>query len=418
MKQKAKNIIKHPLIRGSTILVSGSLFANLFNFLYNLFMVRSLSVTDYGTLASIISLITFPALIVTAVNPMVVRFAGDFFAKNDLLRLKGLFNKMFFFLLAVGLIIFILILVFLHQIAYFFHISNYIILIFADIIILLSFLNAINGSFLQAKLAFGFLVLVALFGALLKLGLGVLFVFLGYSVSGAVIALVVATIGSYLISFIPFRFLFIKKIKSPEINTRELFSYGLPSALTLLGLISFISTDILLAKHFFNAVQAGQYAGLSLIGRVIFFIAAPIGTVMFPLIVQKHAKGESYINTFRLSIAMVLIPSILLTLFYYFFPDFSILFFLKRKDYLTIAPYLSMFGLYITFYNVVILFANFYLSIKKTNIYLPVLIAAILQIVLITLYHQTFFEIIMISFGLILLLAIGFLVYYPYATKK
>jgi len=418
MRQLAKNVIKHPLIRGSTILVSGSLLANLFNFLYNLFMVRTLSITDYGTLASIISLITFPALIVTAVNPMVVRFAGDYFAKNDQMSLRGLYNKIFIFLFSVGLILSVLFIIFLPQIADFFHSTNYFILILADIIIFLSFISAVNGSFLQAKLAFGFIVIIGLVAALLKLGLGVFFVIIGYSVSGAVIALVVSAIGGYLVSFFPLRFLFLKKFKTPELNTKELFRYGLPSALTLLGLISFISTDILLVKHYFDPVHAGQYAGLSLIGRVIFFIAAPIGTVMFPLIVQKHAKGESYINTFRLSIGLVLIPSLLLTLFYYFFPDFSILFFLKRREYLSIAPYLSMFGLYITFYNVVTLFANFYLSIKKTRIYLPVLVAAILQIALITIYHQTFLQIITISFVLILLLTIGFLVYYPYATKK
>jgi len=381
-------------------------------------MVRTLSITDYGTLASIISLITFPALIVTAVNPMVVRFAGDYFAKNDQMSLRGLYNKIFIFLFSVGLILSVLFIIFLPQIADFFHSTNYFILILADIIIFLSFISAVNGSFLQAKLAFGFIVIIGLVAALLKLGLGVFFVIIGYSVSGAVIALVVSAIGGYLVSFFPLRFLFLKKFKTPELNTKELFRYGLPSALTLLGLISFISTDILLVKHYFDPVHAGQYAGLSLIGRVIFFIAAPIGTVMFPLIVQKHAKGESYINTFRLSIGLVLIPSLLLTLFYYFFPDFSILFFLKRREYLSIAPYLSMFGLYITFYNVVTLFANFYLSIKKTRIYLPVLVAAILQIALITIYHQTFLQIITISFVLILLLTIGFLVYYPYATKK
>jgi O-antigen/teichoic acid export membrane protein len=418
MKQTAQKVLKHPLIRGSSIVVSGGLLANFFNFLYNLFMSRSLSITDYGTLASIISLITFPTLIVTAVNPVIVRFAGDYFAKQDYMRLRGLYNKFFIFLLAVGLFIFILFLLFIQQIAGFFHITNYLILVFADIIIFVSFIGAINGSFLQAKLAFGYQVFYSLAVALIKLGLGVLFVFFGYAVSGAVGAIVASAIAAFFISLFPLRFLFANKTKSPEINTKELFRYGIPSALTLLGLISFISSDIILVKHYFDSVQAGQYAGLSLIGRVIFFISAPIGTVMFPLIVQKHAKGDNYSNTFKLSLGLMLIPSILLTLFYYFFPNFSIVFFLKRPAYLSISPLLSLFGLYITFYNVLYLFASFYLSIKKTKIYIPIMVGAILQILLIIFYHQSFLQIIMISLTLILLLVIGFLVYYPYATKK
>src|SRR6185312_12045218 len=100
----------------------------------------------------------------------------DFFAKNDQMRLRGLYNKIFIFLFSLGLLISILFLIFLPQIAEFFHSTNYFILILADIIIFVSFINAINGSFLQAKLAFGFIVIVGLVAALIKLVLGVLFV--------------------------------------------------------------------------------------------------------------------------------------------------------------------------------------------------------------------------------------------------
>lgn len=418
MHQTAKKALKHPLIYGSSIVVTGGLLANFFNFLFNLFMSRSLSVTDYGTLAIIISLITFPMLILAAVNPVIIRFAGDYFAKKDLMLLKGLYITFFRFLLIVGFIIFILVLLFLPQIAHFFHISNSFILILADLIIFFSFISAINLSFLQAKLAFGFQVIINLTSSILKLSLGFLFVIFGYSINGAIGAILASAVGGYLISFFPLRFLFFTKSKSHNIGTKELFRYGIPSALTLLGLTSFISTDLILVKHFFDPIQAGQYAGLSLLGRIIFFLSAPIGTVMFPIIVQKHSKGTNFSNTFKMAVALVFIPSLCVTIFYYFFPTFSILFFLKRPEYLSIRPILSLFGLYISFYSVLYLFANFYLSIKKTIIYFPILIGAILQIALITVYHQSFLQVIMISFVLVLLLVIGFLVYYPYATKK
>ena len=418
MKQQAKRLIKHPLIYGSTILVVGGVFANFFNFLFNLFMSRTLSVTDYGILASIISLITFPTLIVTAMNPVVVRFAGDYFAKGDQMLLGGLYKKFFNILLIIGTVIFLLFLFLLSQISQFFHIKNYLLLFLTDIIVFLSFLNVINLSFLQAKLAFGFQVLVSFISTALKLLLGVLFVFLGYSVMGAAGAILISGIGGYLVSFIPLRSFLFKKIKNSDIDNADIFHYGTPTALALLGLISFISSDIILVKHFFDPVNAGLYAGLSLIGRIIFFVSAPIGSVMFPLIVQKHSKGANFSNTFKLALGLVLLPSLVLSLIYFFFPKFSILFFLKRQEYLSISPILGLFGFYIMFYNVLYLFANFYLSIKKTRIYIPILIAALLQIVLITLYHQSFMQIIMISFVLVLLLVIGFLLYYPYATKK
>ncbi len=46
-------------------------------------MNKYLSVADYGIFLSVMSLIVFPGLVATAIVPVVVRFAGDYFAKND-----------------------------------------------------------------------------------------------------------------------------------------------------------------------------------------------------------------------------------------------------------------------------------------------------------------------------------------------
>ena len=418
MKQKAKKLLKNPLIYGSSILVIGSVAANFFNFLFNLFMSRNLSVADYGVLASIISLVNFPMLIVAAIVPTVVSFTGSYFAKGQLDMVRGFYLKMIKPLAITGATVFLLFLFFISSIGEFFHIHNTFILLLADFIIFMAFINILNLALLQAKLAFGYQVFVGFVGAITKLLLGILFVYMGFSVTGGVLAILLSGLVVYIVSFSPIRFIFDRKITSPHINTKEMFSYGLPSALTLLGLTSFISSDILLVKHFFEADKAGMYAGLSLIARVIFYISYPIGTVMFPMIVQKHSKKENFTNTFKLALLLVMMPSIALTAFYFIFPEFSVLFFLKRTEYLEISSLVGLFGIYISVYCLLNIIANFYLSIKKTKIYIPIIIGALLQIVLIFFFHQTFYQIIMISLGITFLLVIGSLLHYPHATKK
>src|SRR5437868_2719461 len=93
MIEKTKKLIKHPLIYGSSIVVIGNLIANFFNFLFNVFMSRNLSVAEYGVLASIISILAFPGLAAAAVQPMVVRFAGNYFASSKLEMVRGLYIK-------------------------------------------------------------------------------------------------------------------------------------------------------------------------------------------------------------------------------------------------------------------------------------------------------------------------------------
>ncbi len=418
MKKKVKELIKHPLIYGSSIVVFGSLAANFFNFLFNVFMSRSLSVADYGVLASVISLISFPVLISNALTPMIVRFAGDYFASDNFALIRGLYIKIVKALFLFCLVVFIAYFASLQQLSAFFHITDYTILIMTGFLVIISIVMVLNMSFLQAKLAFGFQVAISMATAVSKVVFGAIFVLLGYSVTGAVGAIFIGGIVGYVFSFYPLRFLFNKTISKPTIETKEFFSYGIPSALTFLGLTSFISSDIMLVKHLFDPVQAGLYAGLSLVGRVIFYISFPIGTVMFPVIVRKINKKENFTNTFKLALLLVTIPCVFLTAFYFMFPEFVLLFFLKKQEYLTVSPYVGWVGAFMSCYSLLMILANFYLSIKKTLVYIPILLGAIAQIVLIFLFHESFIDVLFISLGTTFVLVCILLLYYPYATKK
>src|SRR5258708_9190943 len=256
MKLTAKKALKHPLIYDSSIVVLGSLLANFFGFLFNLFMSRSLIVSEYGTFASIMSLVAFPVFIGSAINPVVVRFAGGYFAKKDFALLRGFYIQIKKLLVLIGIFIFFIFLFFIPTISDFFHIVDKTILFITDIIIFIALIGVINMAFLQAKLAFGFQVIVNLCNAILKLIIAVILISLGYSVIGATFAMLLAGAVSYIISFYPLKFVFDKKIKSSSIPNKELFLYGFPSALALLGLTSLISSDIILVKHFFSPQQA------------------------------------------------------------------------------------------------------------------------------------------------------------------
>lgn len=155
-----------------------------------------------------------------------------------------------------------------------------------------------------------------------------------------------------------------------------------------------------------------MYAALSIIGKVIFFFSAPIATVMFPLIVQKFTRKENYHNIFHLSLLLVLLPSLALTVFYFLFPIFTIQLFFNRPEYNAAAPLLGWYGILMTLYSVNNILINFLLSIKKTSVYIPILIGAFLQIGLILYFHRSFAEIIAISISILSLLIVILLLYY------
>jgi O-antigen/teichoic acid export membrane protein len=236
---------------------------------------------------------------------------------------------------------------------------------------------------------------------------------LGFGVRGAIWAVFIAVVIPSVFGFIYLKSVFISKInKTSKINFKTILSYGIPSSLAVLGMTSLISTDILLVKHFFDPLHAGIYAGLSLVGKVIFFFTGSIGGVMFPLIVKKHARNENYNNIFKMAIALVSIPSIFITVFYFLYPDFSIHFFIKNEIYRSASGLLGLFGIFITIYSLITLFVYYFLSIKKTNAYIPVLLAALVQVILIVLYHGSLFAVVLISLLVALILLAILVIYY------
>jgi hypothetical protein len=54
-------------------------------------------------------------------------------------------------------------------------------------------------------------------------------------------------------------------------------------------------------------------------------------------------------------------------------------------------------GLLISVFSVLSLCVNFFLSIKKTNIFIPLIIGAIAQIVFIWIFHATFLQVLLVS---------------------
>jgi O-antigen/teichoic acid export membrane protein len=413
------NLIKNPLISGSAVLFIGSMAGNVFHFLFNVFMSRNLSVIDYGILVSLATLATLPGFLFSSVIPTTVNFATTFIANKEPGKLKGFYLQISKLMLFSGLLFTCLFFVFSDFIAEFLRIANIShFVIIAGFIVLFGFLGNVNMAFLQARLSFKYASFILFFQGLLKFVLGGAAVFVGFRVGGVLMGLVAAGALSYLIGALPLRTLFINSSKKVNVKTREVLGYAAPATFATLSVTSLINTDILLVKHFFPSHEAGLYAGLSLIGKVIFFFSSPIGAVMFPLIVKKHALGQKKGRMLFASLGLVLIPSVTLTLFYFLFPEFTIRFFLKREDYLALAGVLGYFSIFMTLYAILHILLQFYLSVKKTKIYIPVMIGAVLQIILISFFHDNFFQVITISASITLLLIVCLLVYYPHASRK
>jgi len=375
-------------------------------------MSRNVTVEGFGILASTFSLIALIGIPAGAIIPTIVNFAGSHFAKDDYGSVKALFFKIIKPLLAISILVLFFFFIFAGSIGNFFKINDHSIVLIIGISVALAYVGIVSNGLLQAKLAFKYISFLSLLGSILKFAFGAGLVFFGFGVRGAIWGIFISGLIPFILGFAYLKSVFISKInKTSKISFKSILSYGIPSSLAVLGMTSLISADILLVKHFFDPLHAGIYAGLALVGKVIFYFTGSIVGVMFPLIVKKHARNEDYSNIFKMAIAIVFIPSVLISAFYFLYPDFTISFFIKNEIYRSASSLLGLFGVFITTYSIISLFVYYFLSIKKTNVYIPVLFAAIMQMLLITFLHSSLFIVVMISL-LVSLFLLAILVFY------
>lgn len=390
-----KKFIEHELISGSMFVFLGVIVSSFFSFLLNLFLVRSFTASDYGVYASLLSLFTLASIPVQSLITVTVRFATEFFAKDKFEEAKNLYTRLLRFVFILALLIFFGFAIFSAFLKEFLHLDNTLYIIQVGLIVSLAYLSVVNIAFLQSLLKFPFISFSLIMGGVLRIIITILLVAIGLNVFGALWAIFLAFFVSFLISFVPLRFLIEKKrSKNIDFSLKNISKYALPASIAILSLNSFISTDVILVKHFFNAQDAGLYGGLSLVGKVIFYFTGPISSVMFPLLIKRHSTGQNFNSLFYLALCLVAIPSIFIVAFYYVFPLISINFFLGGHEYEKVSPYLGTYGLFTMVFSILNIFVNFFLSIRKTKIFFVVGLGALLQIFLISFFHNSFSQVI------------------------
>lgn len=406
-------ILGNELISGTFYIFLGSMFANFLAFLLNLFLARNLSYADYAIFASLLSVITLASIPAGSINVVIVKFAANYFAKQELDKGAVFYRKTLKYILYICIVSIVGFFILSIPIKNFLHLDNIFYVVLAGLIVASFYLAMLNNAFIQSLLKFKFLSLLSIVTGAVKLIAGIILVFMGYKAFGALWSIFLMTLASFIVGFIPLRNLFKKYNKNIVITARkEILSYAAPVSITVFFLTSFTLTDVILVKHFFNPYEAGFYAGLSLIGKVIFYFTVPISMVMFPLLVKRHATGKNFNNLFYLALLLVVLPSVAITAFYFIFPNFVINLFLGGREYLYVSRYLGIFGLYVTVFSMVNVCVNFFLSLNKTNISILVVLAAVSQIILIYIFHSNFYQVIGVSLFVSVLLLISLLIYY------
>jgi len=396
LKTLFQRFFKSKLITGSLVMAGGTLVGGVAGYVYHLLMGRMLGPADYGILASLISLVYLLGIPLGVLNLVVVKFVAGFKGKKDFDSIGSFFKVVNRKALIFGLLLLLLILALTPLMSSFLHLDSFLPILLVLGFFFISIFLMINRSFLQGLLKFGYFSSSSVLESGLKMVFAFLLVLVGWKIYGALLGFLAGGLVALLFTYLPLWGLRKRKDSPVKIKKEEIFKFTLPVFFSTLAFTSLFGSDLILVRHFFPSEQAGFYAALSTIGRIIYFLTYPIISVMFPMISERYQSGIRYRNLLLASLFLVFIVGFVITGVYFLFPHLVIRLFFGFQ-YLSVSNYLGYFGLFLSFYSLAFLLNNFFLSVQKTKlVFLPV-VAALAQIIFIYLFHQNLGQIILIS---------------------
>lgn len=408
------------LLKNTIIIFVGSSAASGFSYLFNMLMGRMLGPIHYGEMAAILSLVNIFAVVGGVVTTTTMYHAGELYGLNNLAGIKKLFSIFSKYIFALSVLFFLVGVSLSKPIANFFSLEHLIPIIIAFSGFIFGFVILVNKGVLQGTQRFVAFTAVGFIEMVLRVAFGVLLVKVGLSVSGAVLATVLATAIAYLISFVPLNSLFraVKDVEKAEFHFEkgDVLNYSWPVFLSTLFLAGIINLDIILIKHYFPGSDAGLYAATSTVAKIILYITAPIISVMFPMILEKKTKGEKHYRMLILSLGLTAVGALLILGIYSVAPGL-VMKILYGSNYTQLYSYLPQLGIFVLFYTLVNLLANYYLAIKNFVFIIFMALATILILVWSTFYHPSILVIIRIFITSQVLLFAAMIGYYLFIKK-
>lgn len=392
------------LQRGSLVFMLVSTGVNALNLIHNVLMGRLLSPADYSQLTFIITLQLLIGLLPTILQTIVARFTARYHAQDDSSLMDVVRRRMGRVGWIIGILIGVVMLILSPLMVTMFQLNSIGLLIPVIIFIPFFVRMGVDRGLLQGIEGYFWLSGAYFSEAVIRLGIGVLLGYallsVGRSLDGAIWGLAQSMIATWFISWLALRhFMGQGKIsQSDQIDEQqqEWLHLGWITGLALVGQMMITNSDFLLVKNFFSPEDAGLYAAVSVLGRIVYFGALPLTIVLVPLIARRQALN---IPTRPILILLIVggvgICSLLILVALIFAPN--VLGLLYGDVYVSAAGLLAPYALAASLYTLTNLVITYQLALGSGRETMLPIIAGVAQIILVLLFHDSLVQVITIQ---------------------
>lgn len=401
-----KKISPEQVFMGSVLIV------NVGNYLYNLVLGRLLGPEAFADAALLVTLLLVLSFMGMTFQLATAKFAVLFENKQWISFQSKMYRYSAIFGIAVG----ILVLFFAKNLQLLFNTQNSWMFTAFGFGIPFYFFMSVNRGKYQGKQDFNRLSITYQMEMWSRLILTIIALMLLPLEPSLVVAL--GIVASFFFGLIPTNikdFSFFKTTKLAPEYQKQVSRFMIITACYELTQILINNSDILLVKHYFDALDAGLYASLALIGRAVYFVAWMFVMLLLPAVVQKQKDGEPTAPILFKYVGYITLLSLAIVVTCFLLPELiiSILF---GDAYISMASLLWQYALATSLFAISNIFAYYFLSLDQ---YVPVIFSGILgisQILLVVFFHNSLAEVVQVQIIAMVALLIAQLIYFVHKT--
>jgi O-antigen/teichoic acid export membrane protein len=409
MNEKTKTLHAR-IVSESVVLLSGSGLTTAINLAYNIAVARFLGPKGFGQATVVYTILT----LISAVTLSIQIVAAKLVAKQDTAEGKAaIYRVLHLGAWACGLIVALALFLLQGTIAEYLNLQGSslvsILAIGAAFYVPLGCRRGyIQGAYQFRKLATNLVVEGAF-----RLGGSVLLILLGFGVEGVIAANSAAVAVAYLTAA-P---LLAKRIPN-SIRLPRILGETSQAMIFFSGQVLINNCDIVLVKHFFLSREAGLYAAVAMVGRVIFAFSSAVVNAMFPLVAGTNDESRRDLRVIATSLLLVLGTGSLLALGLGITPS-SVWTSLFGSDFEIAGKYglsylLALYAITTIVFSLSVVIITFEMSYKIASARWVQLVFSVAVVAGICRFHSSLREVIVVQLalmsGLLACVAVPFLV--------
>jgi O-antigen/teichoic acid export membrane protein len=293
--------LRRGVLSGSAIMLVSSVFVGLVNLVYNFAVAHKLGAGQFGHASAIYTVLMLLSSVTLSFQLLCSKFVARSDSESERIAIYNLLHRRSWL---GGLGVGVVLLSGSSAISHYLNLPSPLLVRVLALGTVFYVPLGTRRGFMQGTYDFVPLALNFSLEAVIKLVGAVVLMSAGYSVEGVVGAISASLVVAYFVA-IPRKH---HLVKVQETTLRAGMEEGVQAVIFFIGQVIINNLDIVLVKHFFDATQAGVYAAVALIGRVVYMLSWSVVSSMFPFSagVRSSEKDGRAVLTTALLLASVI----------------------------------------------------------------------------------------------------------------